>query len=83
MTVWQWIGDAIWTSLPVLGVGVIVWLLFRSIVRADRNERDAYAKIEAEIMQLPPADRADPTVTAGWTSLPAGRHCQLDPKACG
>ena len=49
MTVWQWIGDAIWTSLPVLGVGVIVWLLFRSIVRADRNERDAYAKIEAEM----------------------------------
>jgi flagellar biosynthesis/type III secretory pathway M-ring protein FliF/YscJ len=62
MTVWQWIGDAIWTSLPVLGVGVIVWLLFRSIVRADRNERDAYAKIEAEMRaELAAKDENKPT----------------------
>ena len=48
MTVWQWLSDAFWTSIPVMGMMVLVWLLFRSIVRADRNERDAYAKIEAE-----------------------------------
>ena len=48
MTVWQWIGDAIWTSIPVIGVGLFVWLLFRSIIRADATERKAYAKIEAE-----------------------------------
>ncbi len=48
MTVWQWIGDAIWTSIPVIGVGLFVWLLFRSIIRADATERKAYSKIEAE-----------------------------------
>ncbi len=49
MTVGQWLSDAFWTSIPVLGMMVLVWLLFRSIVRADRNERKAYSKIEAEL----------------------------------
>ena len=48
MTPLQWIGDAIWTSIPVVGVGLFVWLLFRSIIRADAKEREAYSKIEAE-----------------------------------
>jgi hypothetical protein len=48
MTVWQWIGDALWTSIPVVGVGLFVWLLFRSIIRADATERKVYAEIEAE-----------------------------------
>lgn len=48
MTVWQWLGDAFWTSIPVVGVGLFVWLLFRSIIRADSSERKAYSKIEAE-----------------------------------
>ena len=51
MTVWQWIGDAIWTSLPPLGVLVIFVILIRSIVRADRKEREAYSKIEAELRE--------------------------------
>lgn len=32
---------------PVL-VGVLFWIVMRAIVRADRNERAAYARIEAE-----------------------------------
>ena len=48
MTPLEWIGDAIWTSIPVVGVGLFVWLLFRSIIRADATERKAYSKIEAE-----------------------------------
>ena len=48
MTPLEWIGDALWTSIPVVGVGLFVWLLFRSIIRADATERKAYSKIEAE-----------------------------------
>ncbi|MFM6963528.1 MAG: hypothetical protein ACKOWJ_04600 [Micrococcales bacterium] len=49
MTVWQWIGDAIWTSIPVVGVLGLFIILIRSIVRADRKEREVYSKIEAEL----------------------------------
>ncbi|MBP6186712.1 MAG: hypothetical protein KA421_03025 [Rhodoluna sp.] len=48
MTPLEWIGDALWTSIPVVGVGLFVWLLFRSIIRADATERKVYAEIEAE-----------------------------------
>ena len=49
MTVWQWLESAIWTSLPTVGVFLLFVLLIRSIVRADRKERDAYSKLEAEM----------------------------------
>ena len=49
MTVWQWIGDALWHLIPPAAVLGLFVLLIRSIVRADRNERDAYSKIEAEM----------------------------------
>jgi hypothetical protein len=29
-------------------VGLIFWFIMRAIIRADRTERDTYAKIEAE-----------------------------------
>ena len=60
MTVWQWIGDAIWTSLPPLGVLGVFVILIRSIVRADRNERKAYSKIEAELRAEMAAKDAKP-----------------------
>ena len=49
MTVWQWLESAIWTSIPTVGVFLLFVLLIRSIVRADRKEREAYTKIEAEM----------------------------------
>ena len=51
MTAWQWIADALWTSLPPLGVFLLFVLLIRSIVRADRKERETYSKIEAEMRE--------------------------------
>jgi hypothetical protein len=69
MTVGQWLSDAFWTSIPVMGMGVLVWLLFRSIVRADRNERDAYAKIEAEMRaELAAKDEGKPVKNASNAS---------------
>lgn len=40
--------NAIFSIIPTLLVGLIFWFVVRAIVRADRTERDAYAKIEAE-----------------------------------
>jgi len=44
----DWITSAAWTSIPVVGMSIFVWWLFRSIIRADSTERKIYSKIEAE-----------------------------------
>ncbi len=33
---------------PSIGVGLIFWFAMRKILRADRNEREALAKLDAE-----------------------------------
>ena len=48
MTPLEWITSAAWTSIPVVGMSIFVWWLFRSIIRADSKEREVYAQIEAE-----------------------------------
>ncbi len=40
--------NAIYSVVPTILVGLVFWLVMRAIVRADRTERKAYAKIEAE-----------------------------------
>jgi hypothetical protein len=40
--------NAIYSVTPTIIVGLIFWFVLRAILRADRTERDAYAKIEAE-----------------------------------
>ncbi|GGE91503.1 hypothetical protein [Mycetocola zhadangensis] len=52
-----WI-NALWSLAPTVLVGVAFWVIMRSIIRSDRNERAAYAKIEASErarLGLPPA----------------------------
>jgi hypothetical protein len=44
-TVW---GNVIFSVTPTILVGLIFWFAMRAIIRADRSERTAYAKIEAE-----------------------------------
>ena len=41
-------GNAIFSVIPTIVVGLIFWYVIRSIVRADRTERKVYAEIEAE-----------------------------------
>jgi len=33
---------------PTVLIGLVFWFIMRAIIRADRGERSAYAKIEAE-----------------------------------
>ncbi len=47
MTVWQWLGDAFVSLIPPILVGLIFWVIMRSILRADATERKVYAEIEA------------------------------------
>ncbi|WP_261165392.1 hypothetical protein [Microbacterium sp. Marseille-Q6965] len=38
----------VWSLLPTIAIAVVFWYVLRSILRFDRTERRAYAKIEAE-----------------------------------
>lgn len=40
--------NAIFSITPTILIGLIFWLIMRSIIRADRTERTVYARIEAE-----------------------------------
>ena len=41
-------GNALFSVVPTIALGLIFWLMMRSILRADRTERRVYAQIEAE-----------------------------------
>ena len=40
--------NALWSITPTVLIGLIFWLIMRSVIRADRNEREAYAKLERQ-----------------------------------
>lgn len=40
--------NALWSITPTVLLGLMFWLIIRSILRADRVERDTYAQIEAQ-----------------------------------
>lgn len=41
-------GNAIFSVIPTILIGLIFWFIMRSILRADRTERDTLKKYEAE-----------------------------------
>lgn len=50
-------GNAIFSLVPTILIGLIFWFIMRSILRADRTERDILKKYEAEERErrgLPP-----------------------------
>lgn len=38
----------IFSLAPTILIGLVFWFIMRAIIRSDRNERAAYAKVEAE-----------------------------------
>jgi len=40
--------NAVYSVTPTILVGLVFWFVIRAIVRADRVERSAYSRIEAE-----------------------------------
>lgn len=64
----------VWTLLPTLVVSAIFFFVMRSIIRADRNERREYAKVEAQERAkrgLPPVAAA-PANAAATTAEASG-----------
>ncbi|MFJ4044193.1 hypothetical protein ACIPV2_00425 [Microbacterium sp. NPDC089987] len=43
-----WI-NALWSIIPTLAISAVFWFVLRGILRADRNERAAYARIEKDL----------------------------------
>lgn len=41
-------GNALFSVVPTIFLGLLFWALLRSILRADRTERKVYARMEAE-----------------------------------
>lgn len=41
-------GNAIFSVVPTIALGLVFWFVLRAIVRADRNERKVYAEMEAQ-----------------------------------
>jgi hypothetical protein len=63
--------NALWSVTPTVLVGLIFWFIMRSVIHADRNERKAYAQVEAAErarMGLPPADGPRPASDSRPTS---------------
>ena len=50
-------GNAIYSLVPTILLGIVFWIVMRAILRSDRTERKVYADIEAEErakLDLPP-----------------------------
>jgi hypothetical protein len=41
-------GNVVYALAPTILLGIVFWVVMRSILRADRTERKVYADIEAE-----------------------------------
>ena len=47
MTEELWLG-VLYALAPTVLIGLLFWFVMRAIIRSDRTERSAFAKIEAE-----------------------------------
>lgn len=53
--------NAIWSIIPTIGIAGLFWFVIRSILRADRTERRARDRIEAQLR----AERSQPRQPKG------------------
>ena len=40
-------GNAIFSLVPTIALGLVFWFVIRAIIRADRNERKVYSEMES------------------------------------
>lgn len=53
METWQAVAVGL---IPSIGVGLLFWFVMRAVLRADRREREALARIDREEVQARAAD---------------------------
>lgn len=61
----SWWGNAIFSLVPTIVLGLIFWMVLRMIIRGDRTARREYDRVEAEErakLGLPP--KGDPAAAA-------------------
>mgnify|MGYP001279916862 CR=1 FL=1 len=63
-------GNAIFSVVPTIALGLVFWYILRTIIRADRTERKVYAQLEAEERARRAAAKAAPDPT-GSAAPPA------------
>lgn len=63
--------NAAYSLIPTILLGLIFWLVMRSIFRADRTERTAYAQIEVEERARFAAENAAPQNMPPENAAPA------------
>lgn len=53
--------EGLWALVPTICVGLLFWFVMRAIIRGDRTEREAQARIEAQEDErlLAEAERAE------------------------
>lgn len=81
----SWWGNAIFSLVPTIVLGLIFWMVMRMIIRGDRTARMEYDRIEAEErikMGLPPRGAASDEATADAAAAPTARVV-ADPSAGG
>ncbi|WP_166985783.1 hypothetical protein [Canibacter zhoujuaniae] len=44
----DWLSNAVWSLIPTIFAGLVLWIILRAVLRADRTERRVYKQIEAE-----------------------------------
>lgn len=63
----SWWGNAIFSLIPTIVLGLLFWMVLRYIIRGDRTARLEYDRIEAEERAkagLPPKGTADASTPA-------------------
>lgn len=60
--------NVVWSLIPTIGVSAVFWFVLRAIIRADRDERKARARIEKELRAE--RDQAKVRTTGGETDSP-------------
>ena len=58
-------GNAIFSLIPTIALGLVFWFVIRAIIRADRNERKVYSQMEAEERARRAAAKSDSPTSAG------------------
>ena len=62
--------NALWSITPTVLAGLIFWLIMRKVFRADRDEREAYAKLEREERKRLGIDEAEAALESHDTTAP-------------
>jgi hypothetical protein len=57
-------GNAIFSLIPTIALGLVFWFVIRAIIRADRNERKVYSQMEAEERARRAAAKSDSATPA-------------------